>query len=45
MEEHQQSVAAKFSAKKDMEWYRAGIHKLISRCNKCPDEQSDYVEK
>ncbi len=44
IEEDLQSVVAKFFAKQDTEWYSAGIRKLISRYNKCLDEQGDYVE-
>ncbi len=45
MDEDLQSVAAKFFAKQDLEWYRAGIHKLLLRYNNCLDGQGDYVEK
>ncbi len=45
MEEDLQSVVAKFFAKQYAEWYSAYIHKLISRYNKCLNEQGDYVEK
>ncbi len=45
MEEHQQSTVAKFFAKQDVEWYSAGIRKLISLYNKCLDKQGDSVEK
>ncbi len=45
MEEDLQSVVSEFFTKQDTEWYSAGFHKLISRYNKCPDAQSDYVEK
>ncbi len=45
MEEELQSVVAKFFLKQEAKWYSAGIHKLISRYNKCLDEQGDYVEK
>ncbi len=45
MEEDPQSAVAQFFLKQDVEWYSAGIHKLISRYDKCLDEQGDYVEK
>ncbi len=45
MEEDLQSVVTKFFAKQDTAWYNTGIHKLISRYNKGPNEQGDYVEK
>ncbi len=47
IEENLQSVVAKFFAKQDTdaEWGSAGIHKLISRYNKCLDKHGDYVEK
>ncbi len=44
MEENLQSMVAEFFAEQDTEWYSAGIYKLISRYNKCLNEQSDYVE-
>ncbi len=45
MEEELQSTVAEFFVKQDVGWDRAGIHKLISRYNKCLDEQGNYVEK
>ncbi len=45
MEENLQNTVAEFFAKQDAEWYSSDIHKLISRNNKCRDEQGDYVEK
>ncbi len=45
MEEDLWSVVAKFFAKQNIEWYSAGIHKLISVYNKCLSEQDDYVEE
>ncbi len=44
-EEDLQSMVAEFFIKQDTEWYSAGIHKLISRYNKCLAEHDDYVEK
>ncbi len=38
-------MVAKFFTKQDAEWYTADIHKLISRYNKCFDEQNDYIEQ
>ncbi len=42
---YQQITVNEFFGKQDAEWYRAGIHKLILRYNKCLNEQVDYVEK
>ncbi len=47
-EENLQSAVSKFVkffAEQDTEWYSAGTHKLISRCNMCLDVQGDYIEK
>ncbi len=45
MEEDLQRAIIVFFAKQDAEWYSTGIHRLISRYNKCLDEQRDYVEE
>ncbi len=45
MEEDLQRAVVEFFAKQDDEWYSAGIHKLVSHCNKGFDEQGNYVEK
>ncbi len=45
MEEDLQSSITEFFAKQDAGWYSSGIHKLISRYNKCLDEPGKYVEK
>ncbi len=44
MEEDLQRVVVEFFAKQDIEWYSAGIHKLISCFSRSLDEQGDYVE-